>query len=98
VTDVLEWREGRRMDGMVSNVTNLIRKLAHAPMVLLLGLILQAAGFIEKTEENPYPVQPESARLTIVLIMGLGVMLSALFMAFFARRVTLDREIEKYQK
>ena len=95
VTDVLEWKEGRRMDGMVSNVTSLIKKLAHALIVMALGLILQFANFIEKTEENPYPVQPESAKLAIVLIMGLGVLLSALLMGWFSTKVTLDREIEQ---
>jgi len=98
VTDVLEWKKGRRMDGMVSNVTSLIKKLAHAFITLLLGVILQAAGFIEKTEENPYPVQPESAKLSIILIMGVGVLLSALLMAWFSGRVTLDKEINEYKK
>lgn len=97
VTDVLEWREGRRMDGMVSNVTSLIKKLAHALVTLILGIILQAAGFIEKTEANPYPVQPDSAKMSIVLIMGIGVLVSALLMAFFSSRVTLDKEISEYK-
>ena len=98
VTDVLEWKEGRRMDGMVSNVTSLIKKLAHALVTLLLGIILQFAGFIEKTDANPYPVQPDSAKLSIVLIMGLGVLLSALLMAYFSSRMTLDEEIDRYKK
>jgi len=98
VTDVLEWKKGRRMDGMVSNVTSLIKKLAHALVVLLLGVILQTAGFIEKTDANPYPVQPDSAKLTIVLIMGVGVLVSALLMALFSSKVTLDKEIEQYKK
>lgn len=97
VTDVLEWKEGLRMDGMVSNVTSLIKKLAHALIVMVLGLILQFANFIEKTEANPYPVQPESAKITIVLIMGLGVLLSAVLMGWFSTKVTLDSEIEKYK-
>ena len=98
VTDVLEWKEGRRMDGMVSNVTSLIKKLAHALITLLLGIILQFAGFIEKTDANPYPVQPESAKSAIVLIMGIGVLLSSVLMAFFSSKVTLDREIGSYKK
>lgn len=95
VTDVLEWKEGRRMDGMVSNVTSLIKKLAHALVTLLLGIVLQLANFIEKTEANPYPTQPESARIAIVLIMGIGVLVSALLMAYFSTKVTLDEEIDK---
>ena len=95
VTDVLEWKEGRRMDGMVSNVTSLIKKLAHALITLLLGIVLQVSGFIEKTDANPYPMQPESAKMAIVIIMGAGVLISALLMAYFSSKVTLDREIEK---
>ena len=98
VTDVLEWKKGRRMDGMVSNVTSLIKKLASALVTLLLGIILQTAGFIEKTDANPYPVQPESAKMSIVLIMGIGVLISALLMTFFSSRVSLDKEINEYKK
>ncbi len=98
VTDVLEWKKGRRMDGMVSNVTSLIKKLASALVTLLLGIILQTAGFIEKTDANPYPVQPESAKMSIVLIMGIGVLISALLMTFFSSRVSLDKEISEYKK
>ncbi len=98
VTDVLEWKEGRRMDAMVSNVTSLIKKLAHALIVLGLGLILQFANFIEKTDANPYPTQPESAKIAIVLIMGIGVLISSLLMAYFSNKVTLDEEIEKCKK
>lgn len=98
VTDVLEWKKGRRMDGMVSNVTSLIKKLASALVTLLLGIILQTSGFIEKTDANPYPVQPESAKMSIVLIMGVGVLVSALLMTFFSSRVNLDKEINEYKK
>ena len=94
VTDVIEWKQGRRMDGMVSNVTSLIKKLAHALVTLMLGVILQVAGFIEKTDANPYPVQPDSAKTAIVLIMGAGVLVSALLMAYFSSKVTLDEEIK----
>ena len=98
VADVIEWKGGKRMDGMVSNVTGFIKKLAHALVTLLLGVLLQIFGFIESTAEVKYPEQPESAQIAIVLIMGLGVLVSAVLMIAFSSKVTLDSEIELHNE
>ncbi len=98
VTDVIEWKEGVRMDGMVSNVSSFIKKLAHALIVFLLGVLLSLFGFQEATAEVKYPVQPESAKICILVLMSAGVLISSLLMAYFSTKVTLDDEIKKHKE
>ena len=64
-----------------------IRKVASAIAIFIIGNALDIAGFIEKTDAVPNPVQPESAVIGIrlimifswVVIMGIGYVLSGKF-------------------
>lgn len=88
ITDVAEYRHGKRMDGMVSNTTSFIKKLAHALIVAVLGWILDFAGYDGELAE-----QPASAVTAIVLIIGLGVLIAAVMMGVMSSRLTLDADV-----
>ena len=90
ITDVAEYRHGRRMDGMVSNVTSFIKKFAHAFVTAALGWILEFSGYNGDLAE-----QPQSAVTAIVLIIGLGVLISAVMMAVMSSKLTLDEDIKE---
>lgn len=90
ITDVAEYRHGRRMDGMVSNVTSFIKKFAHALIVAVLGWILEFSGYNGELSE-----QPQSAVTAIVLIIGLGVLIAAVMMGVMSSKLTLDEDVKE---
>lgn len=96
VTDLIEYKQGHRMDGMVNNVNSLIQKIAKSIITIVLGWILGAAGFIEQLAEGQ--TQPVSAQNAIVLIMGLGVAISSVLMIVFALLINIDKEKKEMQE
>ena len=90
VTDVVEFKSGKRMDGMVSNVTSFIKKCCSALLTLVLGWTLQFAGY-----DGNLSVQPASAVTAIVLIMGVGVLISAVMMVVMSTKLTLDEDVSE---
>ena len=91
VTDILEKESGVRHDGMVGNVSNFIQKCATAVLTALLGVVLELVHY-----DADLPEQPASALTAIVLIMGLGGLISALLIGVVSSRLNLDSELEKY--
>lgn len=81
IADLLEWKNGRRIDSMVSTCENLASKLAKAGANLLLTFTLSANGF-----NAELPTQPQAAINTICALLGwvpmlvAGVMLVAAFL------------------
>jgi len=92
VTDIIEYKNHQRMDGMVNNVSSLIQKIAKAAITALIGLLLGAAGFIEDAQSAAE--QPVSAQNAIVLVMGLGVVISSILMVVFSLVITIDKELK----
>ena len=88
ITDIIEKTDGTRLDGMVGNVSTFFQKLATALLTAILGLVLEAAHYSADAA-----VQPDSAVRAIVLIMGLGGLISALVMAFVSKRQVIDEEL-----
>ena len=87
VVDIAQLGLGERISGSLSGAMTFTRKAASAIALFIVGQALNIAGFIEKTEEIPVPVQPESAILGIrlvmifswVIIMGIGYLLARKF-------------------
>jgi len=91
VTDVIEYKNKQRMDGMVNNVSSLIQKIAKSIITLIIGAVLTAANFNEKAKDAAS--QPEEAKLALILVMGLGVLISAILMIVFSLTINLDKEM-----
>ena len=87
VVDITQLGLGERISGSLSGAMTFIRKVASAIAIFIIGNALDIAGFIEKTDAVPNPVQPESAVIGIrlimifswVVIMGIGYVLSGKF-------------------
>ena len=90
LSDLVEWREGRRYDGMIGTADNLSSKLGEALAAKLLTGALARAGY-----DANLSVQPDSAIRAInamlgwvPAIFGVGIIVTVLFL-------NIDREMEK---
>ena len=88
ITDIIEVKDGSRLDGMVGNVSNFIQKCATALLTFILGLVLEYSQY-----NADLATQPESAVTAIVLIMALGGLLSSIGMYISARGLRVDEEM-----
>lgn len=93
LSDLVEWREGRRYDGMVGTADNLSTKLGEAIAAQLLTRTLAAAGY-----DASLTVQPDSAVNAInamlgwvPAIFGLGIIAVVLFL-------NIEDEMKKMHK
>lgn len=90
LSDLVEWREGRRFDGMIGTADNLSTKLGEALAAKLLTGALSKAGY-----NAELTVQPDSAISAInamlgwvPAIFGVGIIITVLFL-------NIDKEMEK---
>jgi len=90
VTDIIEFNDGGRMDSMVTNVQNLIKKFASGLLSFILGIVLQLARY---DGDAGIGNQPESAVRAIILIMGLGTVICAVVYFVIAMRLDVDAEL-----
>jgi Na+/melibiose symporter-like transporter len=72
IADLVAWKNGRRIDSLVSTCDNLASKLAKAGANLLMTGVLAAAGF-----NAELPAQPQAAIDTICALLGWVPMLVA---------------------
>lgn len=88
IADLLEWKNGRRIDSMVSTCENLASKLAKAGANLLLTFTLSANGF-----NADLPAQPQAAIDTICALLGWVPMLVAGIMLVVAIAHPIEKEM-----
>ena len=75
IADLIEWKNGRRIDSLVSTCDNLASKLSKAAANLLMTGAMAAAGF-----NADMPQQPDTALQTICALLGWVPMLVAAVM------------------
>lgn len=85
ITDMVSESQGARMDGMVNNVMYFVQKLGNALLTFLLGLALEYSAF-----DGNLSVQPQSAVITIVLIMGVTSVVASVGIWAFSRLLKID--------
>ena len=91
ITDIVEASDGMRLDGMVGNVSTFFQKLATALLTALLGVVLEYANY-----NADLSVQPDSAITAIILIMGLGGLVSAAVIGYTSYRQVIDDELKNF--
>ena len=80
ITDIVEFKFGRRIDTMVATCDSLISKSAEALTVQLMGIVLTAAGF----EATLATSQHRAALNTICALLGWVPAIVTLAMLLFA--------------
>lgn len=89
VPDVIELDEletGQRREGVFYAFMVLLQKFGLALGLFLVGVVLEAAGFIARVPNEPIPTQPESALLAIriaVAPLPAVILLIGLVLAYF---------------
>lgn len=100
MADVDEIVTGRRREGAFAGVMTFVRKMGQAGAVILVGQIMQAAGFVSGSD-----IQSSQAILSIVAVMGVGTLGVLLFGVLVSTRFKLDpashaillQEIERFR-
>ncbi len=90
IADLIEWRNGRRIDSLVSTCDNLASKLSKAGANLMMTGALAAAGF-----NAELPVQPQSAIDTICALLGWVPMIIAGIMLVVAYFHPIEKEMQE---
>ena len=93
IADLIEWKDGRRIDSLVSTCDNLASKLAKAGANLLMTGALSAAGF-----NADLPTQPQGAVNTICALLGWVPMLIAVVMLIIAICHPIEKEMAEMKK
>jgi oligogalacturonide transporter len=101
MADVDEILTGRRREGAFAGVMTFVRKTMQAGAVMLVGLLLQAGGFVSGSK-----TQSPDAIDTILLIMGAGTLAVLAFGFIVSLRFRLNRathevlmsEIERFKR
>ena len=70
VIELDELRTGKRREGIFYAFMVLLQKIGLALALFLIGIVLEAAGFVEQIPGQPVPPQPESALLAIRLAIA----------------------------
>lgn len=100
MADVDEIVTGRRREGAFAGVMTFVRKMSQAAAVMLVGQVMQAAGFVSGSD-----VQSPQAITAIVAVLGIGtlavlicgVLISTRFKLNPASHVILLEEIERFR-
>ena len=90
LSDLVEWREGRRYDGMIGTADNLSTKFGEALAAKLLTGTLAAAGY-----DAELTVQPDSAIHAINAMMGWVPAIFGVCIIVTVLFLNIDRELDK---
>ena len=90
IADLVEWKNGRRIDSLVSTCDNLASKLSKAGANLLMTGALSAAGF-----NADLAAQPQSAIDTICALLGWVPSLVAVIMLLTAIFHPIEKEMRQ---
>ncbi len=87
--DVIEWDElqtGQRREGIFYSFMSLIQKVCRGVALLLIGLMLKQAGFVERLPGQPFPEQPPAAQEAIrvaTALFPLALILIGMVLVYF---------------
>ena len=93
LSDLVEWREGRRYDGMIGTADNLATKMGDALNAKLLTGALAAAGY-----DAALTVQPEAVVNAINAMMGWVPALFGVFIIIIVSFIDIDGDLAKMRR
>lgn len=93
LSDLVEWREGRRMDGMIGTADNLSTKLGEALAAQLLTQMLARAGY-----NADLAVQPDAAISAINAMLGIVPAVFGGLIIIVVLFLNIDVEMDKMRK
>ena len=90
IVDLIEAKEGHRLDSMVSTVDNLASKLAQSLVTWLIGFSLARAGYNAELS-----TQPPAVITTLNVLLGVVPMIFGIAMFFVVRGFKIEEEIKE---
>jgi GPH family glycoside/pentoside/hexuronide:cation symporter len=93
IVDLIEWKDGRRIDSLVSTADGLISKLATAGATQLIAISLSVTGFNASLAQ-----QPESAIKTIILLLGWIPFFVSVAMLAVVLFLDIENELKKMRE
>jgi Na+/melibiose symporter-like transporter len=90
ICDLIEWKDGRRIDSLVSTADGLASKLASAGATQLMAIALSVTGFNASLE-----TQPQSAINTIILLLGWVPFIVSVVMLVAVFLMDIEKELAK---
>ena len=91
IADIVEWKNGRRIDSMVAAGDNLASKLAEAGAVQLMAFALSRAGFDAALKMNQTPATLQ----TICALLGWAPLIVSIIMLIVLIRMDIQKEMEE---
>lgn len=88
IVDLVEAKEGRRLDSMVSTVDNLMAKLSQSGVTWAIGATLAAAGF-----NADLPAQPATVVPALNFLLGWAPLIFAVIMLIVVWRFRIEEEV-----
>ena len=88
IVDLVEAKEGRRLDSMVSTVDNLAAKLSQSGVTWAIGALLASAGF-----NADLPVQPAAVVPALNFLLGWAPLIFAVIMLIVVWRFRIEEEV-----
>lgn len=90
LVDIIEWKEGRRLDSLVSTADNLAAKLATAGATQLMAVSLAMNGF-----DSTLAAQPAGAVGAINAMLGWVPAVLSVFMFVVVSRLDIENDMHK---
>ena len=91
ISDIVEWKNGRRIDSLVAEGYNLASKLAEAGAVQLMAVALSRAGFNEALKLNQTPATLQ----TICTLLGWAPCIVSIVMLLVLLKMDIQKEMEE---
>ncbi len=91
ISDIIEWKNGRRIDSLVSSGDNLASKLAEAGAIQLIAFSLKLAGFNEALKINQTP----ETIMTINSFLGWIPAIIAILMMLVLTKMDVEKEMKE---
>lgn len=88
IVDLVEAKEGRRLDSMVSTVDNLAAKLSQSGVTWIIGALLARAGFDADLASQPAAVVP-----TLNFLLGWAPLIFGAIMLIVVWRFHIEEEV-----
>jgi Na+/melibiose symporter-like transporter len=93
IVDLIEWKDGRRLDSLVSTVDNLASKLATAGATQLIAISLSVTGLNAALDK-----QPAAAINTINLMLGVVPFIVSVAMLVVVLFFDIEDELKKMRE
>ncbi|MDR0347771.1 MAG: glycoside-pentoside-hexuronide (GPH):cation symporter [Coriobacteriales bacterium] len=83
--EIVEWKKGYRLEGSVNALRGLVLKIAQAILAFMLGLAMEASGYLAPSDTILQPVQNEATQMVFLgffayfpTVMAVGMLVLAI--------------------